>query len=106
MTTIDEGPAAIACTVPLCRWDARGTLHGAEEPLCRPPVPGPGGCLIEVDDPEGCPVRGWAKPPHYDEGRDRECPGTTWYAVGDLDAPCDTCGGRTGWLVAGGITPA
>jgi hypothetical protein len=60
---------------------------------------------LALAHPDGCPVAGVARPPHYDEGRDRECPGVTRFAVGDLDAACDTCGGRTGWAVAGLIEP-
>lgn len=41
-------------------------------------------------------VEGIAQPAHYDEARDRPCPGSTTYSTGDLDAPCDTCGGSTG----------
>lgn len=49
---------------------------------------------------EGTPIPFDAHAPHYDELRDRQCPGVTRYQVGDLDAPCGTCGGRTGWLAA------
>lgn len=34
-----------------------------------------------------------------DGGVDR-CPGRLHFKQGDLEAPCDTCGGRCGWMVA------
>lgn len=37
---------------------------------------------------------------NYLEDEDRPCDGIILYREADLDAPCTSCGGRCGWMVA------